>query len=332
MRRSKIAGYGFYVPEKVVTNFDLEKIMDTTNDWIVERTGIEERHFVDKDFTGPSDLAVPACLDALKDAGKTVDDVDFIIFATLSPDYSFPGSSAFLQPKLGIKDVGAMDIRNQCTGFIYGLSVADQFVKTGMYNCILVVGGEVHSTGMDLTTEGRDVAVLFGDGAGAAVITPAENDTEGILSTVLHADGTYAKELWTENPASCRMPRISKSMIDEGSVYPFMNGRAVFKHAITKFPNVILESLEKAGKSLSDVDLVIPHQANMRITEAVRHRLKLPAEKVFSNIQKYGNTTAASIPIAMTEARDQGLIKKGSLVSIAAFGSGFTWAGAIIQF
>lgn len=331
MRRAKIAGLGFYVPEKVVTNFDLEKMMDTSNEWIIERTGIRERRFVEGDV-GATDLAVPAVEMALKDAGKTIEDVDFIIFATLSPDYMFPGNSAFLQPKLGIHGIGALDIRNQCTGFIYGLSIADQYVKTGMYDCVLLVGGEVHSTGLDLTTRGRDVAVLFGDGAGAAVITPAEDENEGILSTVLHADGRYAKELWLEDPASCKQDRLTHEMLDTGTVYPKMNGRAVFKHAVTKFPAAILESLEKAGKELSDVDLVVPHQANLRITEAIRHKLQLPEEKVFSNIQKYGNTTAASIPIAMTEAKAEGKIKKGSLVSIAAFGSGFTWGGAIIQF
>lgn len=331
MRNAKIAGMGFYVPEKVVTNFDMEKIMDTSNDWIVERTGIKERHFAENGV-GPADLAKEASLKALEDAGKTVEDVDFIIFATLSPDYTFPGSSAFLQPLLGIKNVGALDIRNQCTGFVYALSIADQFVKTGMYNCVLVVGGEVHSSGLDLTTRGRDVAVLFGDGAGAAIVTPADDKNEGILSTVLHADGRFAKELFLEDPASCKTPRISKQMIDDGTVFPYMNGKTVFKHAIVKFPAVIMESLEKAGKKLEDVDLVIPHQANQRITEAVRHRLKLPEEKVFSNIHKYGNTTAGSIPIAMTEAKEQGLIKPGSLVCLATFGSGFTWAAAIIQF
>lgn len=331
MRNAKIAGMGFYVPEKIVTNFDLEKMMDTSNDWIIERTGIKERHFADNGV-GPANLAREASLKALEDAGKTVDDVDFIVFATLSPDYTFPGSSAFLQPLLGIKNVGALDIRNQCTGFVYALSIADQFVKTGMYNCVLVVGAEVHSSGLDLTTRGRDVAVLFGDGAGAAIVTPADDKNEGILSTVLHADGRFARELFLEDPASCKTPRISKQMIDDGTVFPYMNGKTVFKHAIVKFPSVIMESLEKAGKKLEDVDLVIPHQANQRITEAVRHRLKLPEEKVFSNIHKYGNTTAGSIPIAMTEAKEQGLIKPGSLVSVAAFGSGFTWAGAIIQF
>jgi 3-oxoacyl-[acyl-carrier-protein] synthase-3 len=331
MRRAKIAGLGFYVPEKVVTNFDLEKMMDTSNEWIIERTGIRERHFVEGDV-GATDLAVPAVKMALEDAGKEIEDIDFIIFATLSPDYMFPGNGAFLQPKLGIKDVGALDIRNQCTGFIYGLSVADQFIKTGMYDCILLVGGEVHSTGLNMTTAGRDVAVLFGDGAGAAIITPAENETEGILSTVLHADGRYAKELWLEDPASCKQDRLTHEMIDNLSIYPVMNGRTVFKHAVTKFPGAILESLEKAGKDISEVDLVVPHQANQRITEAIRHKLKLPEEKVFSNIHKYGNTTAASIPIAMTEAKMEGKIKPGSLVSLAAFGSGFTWGGAIVQF
>jgi 3-oxoacyl-[acyl-carrier-protein] synthase-3 len=330
MRRAKIAGLGHYVPEKVVTNFDLEKMMDTSNDWIVERTGIHERRFVEPGVGG-SDLAVPACEQALAMAGKKIEDVDFIIFATLSPDYTFPGNSAFLQPKLGISNIGALDIRNQCTGFVYGLAIADQFIKTGMYDCILLVGAEVHSSGLDFSTRGRDVAVLFGDGAGAAVITPSDGE-DGILSSVLHADGKYAKELWLEDPASIKQPRLTAEMLEQASIYPFMNGRAVFKHAVTKFPQVIMESLEQAQKTLSDVDLVVPHQANLRITEAIRHKLGLQEEQVFSNIQKYGNTTAASIPIAMSEALAEGKIAPGQLVSVASFGSGFTWAGSLVQF
>jgi 3-oxoacyl-[acyl-carrier-protein] synthase-3 len=331
MRKAKIAGIGHYVPERVVTNADLEKIMDTSNEWIIERTGIRERRFA-PEGTGASDLGKEASLKALAAAGKSPEDVDFIIFATLSPDYSFPGSSAFMQPKLGIKGVGALDIRTQCTGFIYGLSIADQYIRSGMYENILVVGAEIQSTGLNLTTEGRDVAVLFGDGAGAALVTPAEEGEAGIFNTVLHADGNFAKELWCEDPASVKTPRIAKEMIDNGTVYPSMNGRQVFKHAVTKFPAVILESLEKAGKQLSDVDMVIPHQANMRITEAIRHKLQLPEDKVFSNIHKYGNTTAASIPLAFSVAVSEGRIKRGDLVSLAAFGSGFTWAAALLEY
>lgn len=330
MNKSKIAGLGFYVPEKVVTNFDLEKMMDTSNEWIVERTGIKERRQVEPGI-GASDLAKEAALMAINDAGKTVEDIDFIIFATLSPDHFFPGSSAFLQPKLGLKSIGCMDIRNQCTGFIYGLSVADQFIRTGTYRCILLIGAETHTPGLDYSTEGRDLAVLFGDGAGAAVITPSDGE-EGVLSTVLHTDGRYAEELWAKAPNMLNHPFVTKEMIDNGDLHPFMNGRAVFKHAVTKFPAVILESLEMAGKKLDEVDLVVPHQANQRITEAIRHRLRLTEEKVYSNIHKYGNTTAASIPIAMCEAKMEGKIGPGKLVSLAAFGSGFTWAGAIVQF
>ena len=330
MNKSKIAGLGFYVPEKVVTNFDLANMMDTSNEWIVERTGIKERRQVEPGI-GASDLAKEASLMAISDAGKTVEDIDFIIFATLSPDHFFPGSSAFLQPKLGLKSIGCMDIRNQCTGFIYGLSVADQFIRTGTYKCILLIGAETHTPGLDYSTEGRDLAVLFGDGAGAAVITPSDGK-EGVLSTVLHTDGRYAEELWAKAPNMLSHPFVTKEMIDKGDLHPFMNGRTVFKHAVTKFPAVIMESLEMAGKKLDEVDLVVPHQANQRITEAIRHKLRLTEEKVYSNIHKYGNTTAASIPIAMCEAKMEGKIGPGKLVSLAAFGSGFTWAGAIVQF
>ncbi len=331
MYRARITGVGHYTPPNVVKNSDLEKLMDTSDEWIRERTGILERRFVSDDEHN-SDMALKATNIALERAGKKPEDIDFIVYATLSPDYFFPGSGCILQNDLEIPGVGALDIRTQCTGFVYGLSIADQFIKTGMYKTILVVGSEVQSRGIDLTTKGRDIAVIFGDGAGAAIVERSEDDNRGILTTQLHADGRYVKELWNEDPGSRKMPRLSHEMIDEDdSIYPYMNGRYVFKHAVSKFPAVIFEALETAGVDKSELDLVIPHQANMRITEAVRQRLDMPEEKVFSNIQKYGNTTAASIPIAMSEAFEQGLIKDNSLVCLAAFGSGFTWASALIR-
>jgi len=330
MYRALITGVGHYVPERVVTNFDLEKIMDTSDAWIRERTGIHERRFVEGDENN-ADLAEKATRIALEMAGRTVADIDFIIYATLSSEYFFPGSGCVLQEKLDIPGVGALDIRNQCSGFVYGLSIADQYIKTGMYKTILLVGSEIQSRGIDLTTRGRDMAVLFGDGAGAVIVERSSDNNRGVLTTHLHADGRHIKELWCEDPGSVRMPRLTHDLIESASIWPSMNGRYVFKYAVTRFPEVIMEALNKAGVSKDEVDLVIPHQANMRITEAVRAKLELPEEKVYSNIHKYGNTTAASIPIALSEAMTQGLVKENSLVCLAAFGSGFTWASALIR-
>ncbi len=332
MYNSKIVGVGRYVPKRVVTNFDLEKMMDTSDTWIRERTGIVERHFADvENGETTSFMGAEAAKQALKMAGMQAGDIDFIVFATLSPEYFFPGSGCAIQVHLGIPGIGALDIRNQCTGFIYALSTADQFIKTGMYKNILVVGAEVQSTGIDLSTAGRDVAVLFGDGAGAVVLTATEEKDKGVIASRLHADGNFMDSLAVENPGSGTRPFVNKEMIDNRSIYPKMNGRYVFKHAVTRFPEVILETLAAAGHSLNEVDLVIPHQANERITEAVQMRLELPREKVFRNIHKYGNTTAASIPIALSEAVEQGLVKDGSLVCFAAFGSGFTWGASLVR-
>ena len=331
MKNSKIIGVGHYVPERVVTNFDLEKMMDTNDAWIRERTGIEERHFAEPGKDTTSSMGAEAARIALDMAGLKTEDIDFIIFATLSPEYIFPGAGCPLQVHLGMTGIGALDVRDQCTGFIYALSTADQFIKTGMYKNILVVGAELHSFALDLTTRGRDISVLFGDGAGAVVLTATDDNEKGILTSHLHADGRYVKELWIEDPGFVKSPRITHEMIDEGTIYPTMNGRNVFKHAVTKFPAVIKEALDATGYTTSDVDLVVPHQANKRITEAVQQRLGLPPEKVYSNIHKYGNTTAASIPIAISEALAEGLIKDDALICLAAFGSGFTWASSLIR-
>lgn len=332
MFSTKIAGIGKYLPERIVTNKDLEKIMDTSDEWIQERTGIKERRYAKPGVETPSWMGAKAAEQALERAGLTNQDVDFIIFATLSPDYDFPGSGCPMQVHMDIPGIGALDVRNQCSGFVYGLTVADQFIKTGMYKTIVVVGAEVQSTGLNMTTEGRDTAVIFGDGAGAVVVTATEEKNKGILSSNIHADGRYATELFLEEPGSIKPKRINQEMIESGSAYPYMNGKFVFKHAITKFPAAINETLEATGFTLDDVDLLIPHQANKRITEAIQNRLNLPDEKVFSNIQNYGNTTAASIPIALCEAWEKGLIKEGSLVCLAAFGSGFTWGANLIRF
>ncbi|MBI5168049.1 MAG: ketoacyl-ACP synthase III [Candidatus Eisenbacteria bacterium] len=329
MIRSRITGIGFHVPPRVVTNHDLEQMMDTTDTWIVERTGIRERHFVEGDV-GSSDLGIEAARKALADAGRTPADVDFVIFATTTADWMFPGNGVIVQEKLGLGTVGALDVRNACSGFLYSLSVADAFVRMGQYRCVLVIGAEVQSTGLDLRTEGRDMAVLFGDGAGAAVVEPS-TDESGILSWSLHSEGQFARELWCEAPSSRVPGRVTQEMLDAGRQLPRMNGRQVFKNATTRFPEVIHEVLAKAGHTLDEVALVVPHQANQRIGDAVVQRLGVPPEKVFQNVQRYGNTTAASIPIALTEARDAGLVKKGDLVVLAAFGAGFAWAGTAMR-
>ena len=330
MFRSRILATGRYLPPRIVTNRELEKLMDTSDEWIQQRTGICERRFV-SEGVGSSDLGLQASIKAIAAAGLSPQDLDFLVFATLSPDYTFPGSGCLLQDKLGIGTIGALDVRNQCSGFIYGLSVADQYVKTGMCQHVLVVGAEVHSTGLELNTRGRDVGVLFGDGAGAVVVGRARGDQGGILSTHLHAEGKYAKKLWLEVPGCIFHPRITEEMLREGRHYPRMEGRLVFKHAVERFREVVEEALHANQLTIDDVDLMILHQANMRIAEAVAEILKLSPDRVFNNIQKYGNTTAASIPIALDEALEQGRIETGDLVVLAAFGSGFTWAAAVVR-
>jgi len=330
MSRTQVISTGFCVPERVVTNEELTTLMDTSDEWIQQRSGIAERRWV-ADGQGPSDLARVAAERALERAELSASDLDCIIFATLSPDHFFPGSGVFLQRKLGIKDIPCLDVRNQCSGFIYGLSVADAWIRAGAYNRILLVGAEVHSTGMEKSTAGRDTAVLFGDGAGAAILGPTDDPQRGVLSVHLHADGRHAEKLWMEYPACAYDPWMSVEYFEEGRVMPRMEGREVFKHAVVRMPQAIKEALEATGLSLEDVDIVIPHQANLRITQAVQKSLGLPDEKIVSNIQKYGNTTAASIPIALHEAVEEGRITPGDLVCLTAFGSGFTWASALIR-
>lgn len=330
MNYSKIKGIGHYVPERVVTNDDLSKLMDTSDAWITERTGIKERRFFDPDKDTVAGMAANASRMALERAGLTTSDVDFIVFATITPDYFFPGSGVLMQRELGLEGIGALDIRNACSGFIYGISVADQFIKTGMYKTILVVGAEIQSSAMDLSDRGRAVSVIFGDGAGAVVLQA--DSQPGILSTHLHADGRFAEELYIKDPGSSRKNRLTKEMIDEDGVRAYMNGNMVFKHAIVRFQEVIMEALEANKLTKENIDLLIPHQANLRISNYLQEQLGLSDEKVYNNIMRYGNTTAASIPIAMSEAWQEGKISEGTLFCMAAFGSGFTWASALVQF
>ena len=330
MKNSKIIGLGHYVPEQIVSNADLEQIMDTTNEWIIERTGIETRRWFNPDKDTVSNMAKRATEMAASKAGIDISEIEFIVFATITPDYFFPGSGVLLQRELGLQGIGALDIRNACSGFIYGLSVADQFIKSGMYKTVLVVGAEIQSSALDKSTEGRSSSVIFADGAGAAILR-ATDEQKGILSTHLHADGDYAEELYVKDPGSSRKTRLSKEMLDGKTFNLTMNGNAVFKHAVVRFTEVINEALATNGRSVDDIDLLVPHQANLRISNFVQKQFKLPDEKVFNNIMYYGNTTAASIPIAMSEASEQGLITEGKTICLAAFGSGFTWASALID-
>lgn len=330
MKNSKIIGLGHYVPENEVSNSDLEKIMDTTNEWIVERTGIETRRWFNPEKDTVSNMAKKATEMAAHNAGIEISEIEFIVFATITPDYFFPGSGVLLQRELGLQGIGALDIRNACSGFIYGLSVGDQYIKSGMYKTVLVVGAEIQSSALDKSTEGRSSSVIFADGAGAAILR-ATDDKKGILSTHLHADGDYAEELYVKDPGSSRQTRLSKEMLDGKTFNLTMNGNAVFKHAVVRFSEVIKEALEKNDRTVSDIDLLIPHQANLRISNFVQKQFNLPDDKVFNNIMYYGNTTAASIPIAMSEAIEKGLITEGKTICLAAFGSGFTWASALID-
>ena len=334
MYTSRIKGLGFYVPDNVVTNDDLSKLMDTSDEWIQERTGIKERRHALKGSDTTTSMGVKASLKAIEVAKINKEEIDFIVFATLSPDFYFPGCGVLVQKELGLPNVGALDIRNQCSGFLYALSVADQYIKTGMYKNILVIGAETQSPALDMTTRGRNMAVLFGDGAGAAIVSRSDNPERGILSTHLHSQGEYAEQLAMIAPGvgTKWVPQIlAENDPDDVSYYPNMNGQFVFKNAVVRFAEVIEEGLKANGLSREDINMLIPHQANLRISQFVQHQFKLTDDQVFNNIMKYGNTTAASVPIALTEAVQQGKIKDGDLVVLAAFGSGFTWASAIIR-
>ena len=331
MNKSRILGAGHYVPERIVTNEDLSQMMNTNHEWIVERTGIHERRWYTPGVDTVTNMSAKASRMAMERAGVTPGDIDFIVFATITSDYFLPGNGVLLQRELGMTGIGALDVKNACSGFLYALSVADQFIKTGMYRKILVVGAEIQSSALDKSDEGRSSAVIFADGAGAIVLGTAEPDQEGILSTHLHAEGTYAEELYCIAPSSSGTVRISQEMVDRGDFFVKMNGNTVFKHAIVRFMEVINEALEHNGLSKDDIDLFIPHQANLRISQYVQQKLELPDHKVFNNIMYLGNTTAGTIPIALSEAWEQGRLKPGDLVCLAAFGSGFAWASALLR-
>lgn len=335
MLATKISGIGGYLPPRAISNFDLEKTLDTTDEWITQRTGIKQRFWAEASQS-TSDLAFEASRIAIADAGIQTNEIDLIIFATSSPDTDIPGSAAFLQAKLGLGGIPYFDIRQACSGFLYGMDLADKFIRSGSYKCVLLVGAEVQSKGLDLSPRGKGVSILFGDGAGAVILqsTTVENaeTSAQILSTKLHADGSFAKELWMAGPGSAfGEKRITPEMIEEGLVYPVMNGRLVFSHAVTKMPVVLLEALESSKKNLADIDMFFFHQANLRINQKVGEDLGIPAEKIYNTIEKFGNTTAATIPLGMWEAKKQGKLKPGMLLGLAAFGAGFTWASSVVR-
>ena len=330
MLRTQFLATGFHVPGRIVTNDELATMMDTSDEWIVQRSGIKTRHWVSAGDTGVS-LALEASRKALGKAGLAPADVDCIIYCTCTPDHFEPGNGVFLQRELGLTDIPAVDVRNQCSGFLYGLSIADAWIRTGQYRCVLLVGAEVHSRGLDKTTRGRDTAVLFGDGAGAAVLAPVEHNGRGVLSTHIFADGRHAEKLWVDGPGLAHDPYVSVDMLERGLHRPAMEGREVFKFASIKMPESVAIALQANGLSPADVTLLVPHQANLRIIEMVQKAAGLRAEQVYSNIQRYGNTTAASIPIALDEALAEGRLARGDLLLLTAFGSGFTWGSAAIR-
>lgn len=331
MKKSRILGVGHYVPERSVTNDELSQLMNTSNEWIVERTGIESRNWFTPGVDTVTSMSKKASEMALERAGVKAEEIDFIVFATISPDYFMPGNGVLLQHELGMGTIGALDVRNACSGFLYALSVADQFIKTGMYKKILVVGAEIQSSALDKSDEGRSSSVIFADGAGAAILGAVEADQPGILSTHLHAQGKYVEELYCKDPGSSREVRISQELLESGSFYLKMNGNMVFKHAVVRFMEVIQEALDANHYDKSEIDLLVTHQANLRISQYIQNQLNLPDKKVFNNIMNKGNTTAATIPIALSEAWEQGKIKDGDLICLAAFGAGFTWASALLR-
>ena len=331
MKHSKVRGVGHYVPENIVTNEDLTKFVDTSDEWIKERTGIKERRWFNPEKDTVANMSTRAARQALERAGMDAKEIEFIVFATITPDYFFPGSGVLMQRELGLQGIGALDIRNACSGFIYALSIADNFIKAGMYKTILVVGAEIQSSALDKTTAGRNTNVIFADGAGAMIVQASDDENHRVLSTHLHADGDHAEVLYVKDPGSSREVRLSNDLIAGDSFKVHMDGSFVFKHAVVRFEEVINEALEANNMQTDDIDLLIPHQANLRISQFVQRRLQLEDERIFNNIMYLGNTTAASIPIACSEAWEQGKIKDGSLVCLAAFGSGFTWASALIR-
>ncbi|MCP3899948.1 MAG: ketoacyl-ACP synthase III [Desulfobacteraceae bacterium] len=333
MIRSIIKSTGRYVPENHVTNHDLSQIMDTTNEWIVQRTGIEARYWVeDDDDVGTSDLALYAAETALEQAGWNPDELDLIVFATMTPDVNVPGSGTLLQEKLCNEYVSALDIRQQCTGFLYGLEICDAYIRSGKAKKILLVGAEYQSRHVEKTSANRDTAIIFADGAGAACIEALETDEEvGFITSILHADGRLSDALRFGLPAQKSGKPITQAILDNKDHFPFMDGKSVFIQAVTRLPKLMEALLKKANLSIEDIDMFVPHQANLRINEAVRQKMKIPKEKMYNNIQQYGNTTAATIPIALDELLEKQMVKSGDLIMFFGLGAGLTWGGVIYK-
>jgi len=330
MLRACLLGTGFAVPERVVTNDDLSQVMDTTDEWIRTRTGIEQRRWVREGETGVQ-LAHCAATRALEMAGISARELDAIVYATSTPDHFAPGNGVYLQRDLGIGTIPALDVRAQCSGFIYALSVADAWIRTGQYARILVVGAEIQSTGMDVSTRGRNTAVIFADGAGAVVMGPTDEANRGILGFDLHSEGALAEKLWVDVPGSMYHPRIGAEHLDAGRQFLDMDGREVFRHAIVRKPEWVRAVLGQIGAAPADISLLLPHQANLRISEMVQRALELKDEQIYNNIQRYGNTTAATIPIALDECVRAGRVKHGDLIVMTAFGSGFMWGSVAVR-
>ena len=331
--RTKITATGRYVPERTIKNEDLTQWMDTSDEWIRQRTGIEKRHWLDPEGgKGVSDMALEASKEALLRSGWKAEDLDLIIFATLTPEYPFPGSGCLLQKKLGLENTPSLDIRQQCSSFVYGMSIADAYIRAGIYKKILLVGAEAHSFGLDISTEGRDLAVLFGDAAAAVCLEAIDTQQDlGVLGVSLHSQGKHAEKLFVKFPSYTSPVVFNEQVLKEKSYYPKMDGNFVFKYATRKLVEAALESLEKSKLKMEDIDLVIPHQANLRISQFFQKSFSLPSEKIFNNIQCYGNTTAAIIPLALDEAIQLGKVKSGSNLLFVAFGSGFTWGGLVYR-
>lgn len=330
MPRTRFLGTGLAVPDRVVSNDELSSIMDTTDDWIRTRTGIQERRWVREGETGV-ELGLKASQQALEMADLTPGDIDAIVYATSSPDHFAPGNGVYLQRTLGIATIPALDVRAQCSGFIYALSVADAWIRAGQYRHILVVGSEIQSTGLELSSAGRHVAVIFADGAGAVILGRSDADDGGILGFDLHSEGAHAEKLWVDSPGSMYHPRVSQKQIEAGRQYLEMDGKEVFRHAVVRMPESVRAVLSATGQSLDDLKLLLAHQANLRISEVMQKDLGLRDDQVYNNIMRYGNTTAATIPIALDECVRAGRLQRGDLLVMTAFGSGFMWGSAAVR-
>ena len=332
MTQSRILGTGHYLPPKIVTNFDLEQMMDTSDAFIVERTGVRSRHHAAADVSA-SDLGALAAQAAVADAGLQLSDIDLLIMNTITPDHADPGCVCFLQAKLGLPGIAAFDIRQQCTGLLYGMAMADAFIKSGQFRHPLIVCSEVLSKRLDGSYDGRNISILLGDGAGAVVMGPGDDPQRGVLWTGIHADGSGARALYTAAPGSAlgRSEYITHADLDAGRVHFRMDGKALFENGVARMSNAAFEALAANSLTIADIDVLIPHQANLRMLEAVIQKTGMPPDKVFLNVENHGNIASACLPIALDQARKQGMVTDGTLVLLVGFGSGFVWGSALLR-